>query len=63
VGGLNPAGFNQIVFDLANLPMTSGQVEFRVYFFNPPSSGEDWADLVSTNRAGATGLILTGELP
>jgi hypothetical protein len=62
VSGLNPAGVNQIVFNLADLPMTSGQVEFRVYFFNPPSSGEDWADLVSTNR-GATGLILTAEVP
>jgi hypothetical protein len=63
VTGLNPGGVNQIVFDLSNLPMASGQVEFRVYYFNPPSMGQDWADLVSTNRAGSTGLILTGDLP
>jgi hypothetical protein len=63
VTGLNPAGVNQIAFNLASLPIASGQVEFRVYYFNAPSTGQDWADLVSTNRAGATGLILTGDLP
>jgi hypothetical protein len=61
VSGLNPGGWNQIVFNLNTLPQASGRVEFRVYYFNPPSTGQDWADLVSTNRAGATGLILTAD--
>ena len=63
VTGLNSAGVNQIAFDLATMPIAAGQVELRVYFFNTPASGQDWADLVSTNRAGATGLLLTGDLP
>jgi hypothetical protein len=59
VSGLNPAGFDQITFNLGSLPITSSKVEFRIYFLNAP--GQDWADLVSTNRGGA-GLILIGEL-
>ena len=61
VTGLNPAGLDQITFDLASLPATSSKIEFRIYFFNTPSTGQDWADLVSTNRGG-TGLILTGQV-
>jgi hypothetical protein len=61
VSGLNPAGLDQITFNISSIPATSSQVEFRIYFFNTPSSGQDWADLVSTNRGG-TGLILTGEV-
>jgi len=59
VSGLNPGGLDQITFNISNMPITSSQVEFRIYFFN--ATGQDWADLVSTNRGG-TGLILTGEL-
>jgi len=59
VSGLNPAGFDQITFNLGSLPITSSKVEFRIYFFN--ATCEDWADLVSTNRGGA-GLILIGEV-
>jgi hypothetical protein len=61
VSGLNPAGLDQITFNMSNLPIASSQVEFRIYFFNAPSTGQDWADLVSTNRGG-TGLTLTGEV-
>jgi hypothetical protein len=60
VSGLNPSGFDEIIFDLTSLPATNGQTEFRIYFFNTPATGQDWADLVSTNRGGA-GLILIGE--
>jgi len=59
VSGLNPGGLDQITFNISNLPITSSQVEFRIYFFN--ATGQDWANLVSTNRGG-TGLILTGEV-
>jgi len=59
VSGLNPAGFDQITFDLGSLPITASRVEFRIYFLD--ATGQDWADLVSTNRGGA-GLILIGEL-
>ena len=58
VSGLNPADFDQIVFNLGSLPPTSAPIEFRIYFFNTPSTGADWADLLSSNRGG-TGLILT----
>jgi hypothetical protein len=61
VSGLNPAGFDQITFNLASLPITASQVEFRIYFFNTPSTGQDWADLVSTNRSGA-GLVLISDV-
>jgi hypothetical protein len=59
VSGLNPAGLDQITFNISNMPITSSQVEFRIYFFN--ATGQDWADLVSTNRGG-TGLMLIGEV-
>lgn len=59
VGGLNPAGLDQITFNISSMAITSSQIEFRIYFFN--ATGQDWADLVSTNRGG-TGLILIGEV-
>ena len=43
---------------MSSLPVASGPVAFRIYFYGAPSFS-DWADLVSTGR-GANGLRLNG---
>lgn len=60
IAGLDPGGIEQLQFDLTSLTPTASPLEFRVYFFNTPSTGLDWADLLSTG-AGFTGLILKGD--
>ncbi|MCP3920429.1 MAG: hypothetical protein GY711_33290 [bacterium] len=59
VTGLDPMGFEQILFDISSLPSSSGSITFRIYFFDAPGMGADWADLGSS-AVGDTGLILTG---
>lgn len=59
VTGLAPTGTVQIDFDLSSLAATAAPVTFRIYFYDAPTTGLDWVDLVSTS-AGGTGLILAG---
>jgi hypothetical protein len=59
VGNLNPAGPDDINFDLSPLPATAAPVEFRIYFWNV-SIGDDFADLDSSGR-GRTGLVVTDQ--
>ena len=57
--GLAPQGLVQLDFDISSLGVTAAPVEFRIYFYDAPSTGADWVDLVST-AAGGTGIVLTG---
>lgn len=59
VTGLNPTGDEQISFDLSAVPPTSGMIVFRLYFYDAPTTGVDWVDLLGTG-AGGTGIVLEG---
>ncbi len=61
VTGIDPQGLQQIDFNLSGMTPTLGLVEFRVYFYDAPTAGADWVDLVSSN-AGGTGLVLNGDV-
>jgi plastocyanin len=54
---VNPAGDQTLKFDLSSLPVQSGNIGFRIYFYGAPAIPNDWADLVG-NPNGLTGLIL-----
>jgi hypothetical protein len=60
VVSVNPAGFESLNFDLSALPPGSAPVTFRIYFYGAPSL-TDWADLVSSAKAG-NGLRVNGTL-
>lgn len=57
---VNPEGNQSLSFNLGSMAQTSGQVDFRLYFYAAPSNRSDWADLVST-AAGGNGLRLNGD--
>lgn len=57
--GLNPAGTVELVFDLSSLPPLIATTEIRIYFYDAPTAGLDWADLLST-AVGGNGLVVTG---
>ncbi len=49
---VNPIGFEELSFDLSAMPIVSGAVTLRIYFYGAPVNKADWDDLVSTNRGG-----------
>ena len=51
---VNPAGDQNLVFDISSLSGISGAITFRIYFWGAPSES-DFCDLKST-AAGGTGL-------
>ena len=59
VTDLSPAGVEEILFDIRSLPISSDSITFRVYFFDAPTTGEDWVDLDSSANGGS-GLVLRG---
>jgi len=60
VVNVNPAGFQSLNFDLRAVPVASAPVTFRIYFYGAPTF-TDWADLVSSARAG-NGLRVNGNV-
>jgi hypothetical protein len=60
VVNVNPAGFESLNFDLSAVPVSSAPVTFRIYFYGAPAF-TDWADLVSSARAG-NGLRVNGSV-
>lgn len=57
---VNGGGDQSLSFNLGSMAQTSGQVDFRLYFYGSASDRTDWADLVSTARGG-NGLRLNGD--
>jgi hypothetical protein len=58
---VNPSGAQSLIFNLSSLPLSSGAVTFRIYFYDAPINRSDWDDLLST-ASGGNGLQLTGEI-
>jgi hypothetical protein len=61
LGVASTAGLRLLSFDLTGLPVISGPMEFRIYFYGAPIDLTDWADLSSTANGGS-GLALDGVL-
>ena len=55
---VNPGGNQLLKFDLTSLPMITGSITFRIYFWGAPVMLSDWDDLVSS-ASGGTGLTLS----
>jgi hypothetical protein len=57
---VDPLGFQSLSFDLSVLAGAPSPVTFRIYFYGA-ATFTDWADLVSTGKAG-NGLRVTGSI-
>lgn len=58
--GISPHAREEVTFDISSI-RTCRDVTFRIYWFDAPGDGEDWADLDSSNNGGC-GLIVRGHI-